>query len=251
MPDLRPRPLAWCAGCDEDVEAVQAWRKGRTIGKYGRQYDYRCRNSLVEPYTRPAAAAIDWTNLGTRIGDRKRPLAAKTISRIEKGLPEYPQRASLLTLNHTGHDGRAMLSEHTPSPPAPARSAKACSSPAATACSSRPAEAGTTPPPTSPSPRSTSTSTPTNPESWASSSAAKHSGFARDCQPSSNDSSMNAAFWPRPSKTRRPPISFPAFAPLAAQGFSNNGCLRLPGALHDHRRSECLNKHRSASRTQQ
>lgn len=31
------------------------------------------------------------------------------------------QSASLLTLNHTGHDGRAMLPEHTPSPPAPAK----------------------------------------------------------------------------------------------------------------------------------
>lgn len=121
MPDLRPRPLAWCAGCGEDVEGIQAWRKGRTIGKYARQYDYRCpntrcRNSLVEPYTRPAAAAIDWTNLGTRIGDRTRPLAAKTIERIQKGLQQYPQRASLLTLNHSGHDGRALAPEHGPLP---------------------------------------------------------------------------------------------------------------------------------------
>ncbi|MER6523458.1 hypothetical protein ABT246_42600 [Streptomyces sp. NPDC001553] len=31
MPDLSPRPLAWCAGCGEDVEGVQTWRKGRTL----------------------------------------------------------------------------------------------------------------------------------------------------------------------------------------------------------------------------
>ncbi|MGW2680907.1 DNA cytosine methyltransferase [Streptomyces sp. NPDC001436] len=121
LPDLRPRPLAWCPTCDEDVRAVQAWRKNRTIGKYRQQYDYRCpntkcRNSLIEPYTRPAAEAIDWTNLGKRIGDRTRPLAANTIGRIEKGLAEYPQRASLLTLNHSGHDGRAMLPEQGPLP---------------------------------------------------------------------------------------------------------------------------------------
>ncbi|MGC5401712.1 DNA cytosine methyltransferase [Streptomyces sp. DT20] len=121
MPDLRPLPLAWCPGCGEDVQAIQAWRNGRTIGKYRQQYDYRCPNSrcgksVVEPYVRPAADAIDWTNLGTRIGDRTRPLAAKTIGRIEKGLARYPQRTSILTLNHSGHDGRAIAPEQGPLP---------------------------------------------------------------------------------------------------------------------------------------
>ncbi|MFE1824350.1 DNA cytosine methyltransferase [Streptomyces anulatus] len=121
MPDLSPRPQAWCPECDEDVEAVQAWRNGRTVGKYRQQYDYRCPNTrcgkrVVEPYVRPAADAIDWTNLGKRIGDRTRPLAANTIARIGKGLAQYPQRASLLTLNHSGHDGRAIAPEQGPLP---------------------------------------------------------------------------------------------------------------------------------------
>lgn len=37
----------------------------------------------------PAAAAIDWTNPGQRIGDRAKPLAAKTMARIEAGLRRY------------------------------------------------------------------------------------------------------------------------------------------------------------------
>ncbi|MYV55041.1 DNA cytosine methyltransferase [Streptomyces sp. SID3212] len=121
LPDLCPRPLAWCPECGQDVQAVQSWRNGRTIGKYRQQYDYRCPRTrcgkrVVEPYVRPAADAIDWTNLGRRIGDRPRPLAANTISRIEKGLARYPQRASLLTLNHSGHDGRALAPEEGPLP---------------------------------------------------------------------------------------------------------------------------------------
>lgn len=96
VPDVRPRPAAWCAPCGEVVHAVQAWksrgRKGPArVGKYGQQYVYRCPNqscgyTQVEPYVLPAAAAIDWSNIGTRIGDRDRPLAPATIRRIEAGL---------------------------------------------------------------------------------------------------------------------------------------------------------------------
>ncbi|MFG2234888.1 DNA cytosine methyltransferase [Streptomyces sp. NPDC048723] len=121
LPDVRPRPLAWCPVCEVDIEAVQVWRRGRSIGKYRRQYDFRCpqakcRNSKVEPYTRPAAAAIDFSNLGRRIGDRTRPLAANTTRRIEAGLAQHPQRASLVTLNHSGHDGRSQLPGEAPLP---------------------------------------------------------------------------------------------------------------------------------------
>ena len=61
------------------------------IGKYRQQYVYRCpspacRHAIVEPYVLPAAAAIDWSDLGQRIGDRKRPLAAATMRRIRAGL---------------------------------------------------------------------------------------------------------------------------------------------------------------------
>ncbi|HEY9354657.1 MAG TPA: DNA cytosine methyltransferase [Nocardioides sp.] len=97
LPDVEPRPLAWCETCDLDVNAVQAWKKtGRRIGKYRQQYVYRCprvecRHAVVEPYVLPAAAAIDWSDLGTRVGDRARPLAAKTRARIAAGLEMFAQ----------------------------------------------------------------------------------------------------------------------------------------------------------------
>lgn len=97
-PNLTPRPPAWCFECDEQVRAMQAWRNPRRpkIGKYRQQYDYRCpnvrcRNTLVEPYVLPAAAAIDWTNPGTRIGDRRRPLAENTMRRIRAGLEMFAE----------------------------------------------------------------------------------------------------------------------------------------------------------------
>ncbi|MBO0871780.1 MAG: DNA cytosine methyltransferase, partial [Pseudonocardia sp.] len=94
LPDVDPRPLAYCAVCDEVVHAIQSWKRPerRRIGKYGQQYVYRCpnggkcRHQIVEPFVLPAAAAIDWSDLGYRIGDRPRPLAASTRRRIEVGL---------------------------------------------------------------------------------------------------------------------------------------------------------------------
>lgn len=91
-PNVDPRPLAPCPSCSRDVAAVQAWKKeGRRIGKYRQQYvyvcpDVACRGTIVEPYVVPAAAAIDWSNLGTRIGDRAKPLADATMRRIQRGL---------------------------------------------------------------------------------------------------------------------------------------------------------------------
>lgn len=96
-PDVEPRPLAWCEECGQRVRARQVWRKQRVrkVGKYRRQYDYRCpnrtcRHALVEPYVLPAAAAIDWTDPGVRIGDRPDhglpPLRPNTLRRIQTGL---------------------------------------------------------------------------------------------------------------------------------------------------------------------
>jgi len=126
-PDLELRPRAWCVPCGADVDAVQTWRNGRWVGKYKQQYDYRCpnttcRRALVEPYVRPAADIIDWGNLGTRIADRKRTaakpegLAPKTMARIRAGLAAYPLDPSLITVNHGGHDGRAVGVDDAPLP---------------------------------------------------------------------------------------------------------------------------------------
>lgn len=93
-PYLEPRPMAWCEECGTDVAAMQSWKAGRRWGRYRAQYIYRCpnvscRNSVVEPYVLPAAAAIDWSLLGQRIGDRAKPLSEKTLDRIRAGLARY------------------------------------------------------------------------------------------------------------------------------------------------------------------
>ncbi|HEX3963445.1 MAG TPA: DNA cytosine methyltransferase [Trebonia sp.] len=49
----------------------------------------KCRNAIVEPPALPAASAIDWTDLGTRIGDRARPMREATRARIAAGLARY------------------------------------------------------------------------------------------------------------------------------------------------------------------
>lgn len=89
------RPRAWCPTCDQWVQAVQSFKQpGRDMGRYRQQYVYRCpqtkcRNSIIEPETLPAAVAIDWTMSGQRIGDRAKPLAPKTLARIQAGLDKF------------------------------------------------------------------------------------------------------------------------------------------------------------------
>ncbi|MGW2594823.1 DNA cytosine methyltransferase [Streptomyces sp. NPDC001515] len=126
LPDVEPRPPAWCPVCEETVEAFQSWKKPgvRHLGKYGQQYVYRCpngtrcRHTIVEPYVRPAASIIDWSNLGVRIGDRPehglRPLAANTVKRIRAGLSQLGDQRMVLTVNHGGHDGRAYVADTAP-----------------------------------------------------------------------------------------------------------------------------------------
>lgn len=85
------RPKAWCPKCCEVVESQQAWKPGRTVGRYRAQYVYvdpAC-GTTVEPAWLPAAAAIDWSIQGERIGDRKKQLEAKTRKRIAAGIRRY------------------------------------------------------------------------------------------------------------------------------------------------------------------
>ncbi|MFE7276857.1 DNA cytosine methyltransferase, partial [Streptomyces sp. NPDC057623] len=90
-PNLAPRPLAYCMACGSDVKARQSWRDPKVkVGKYREQYDYRCPSTscghaLVEPYVRPASDIIMWDDIGTRIGDRDKPLVENTMQRIEAG----------------------------------------------------------------------------------------------------------------------------------------------------------------------
>lgn len=123
-PDLEVRPLAWCTGCEEDVDAIQSWRNGRTIGRYRQQYDYRCpnrtcRHQIVEPYVRPAADVIDWSDLGTRIGDRAQArlprLADNTLRKIKLGLAKHRVPA-IVTINHGDESGRSFPAHAAPLP---------------------------------------------------------------------------------------------------------------------------------------
>lgn len=106
-PDFdRLRPKAYCPSCDEVISAVQSWKKPTPWGRYRAQYVWRCprvscRNSVVEPGWLPAASIIDWSDLGTRIGDRDRPLAEKTMRRIQAGIDRYwSHLADPLIVNH-------------------------------------------------------------------------------------------------------------------------------------------------------
>lgn len=121
LPDLRPRPLAWCPTCDEVNHAVQSWKRPerRPIGKYRQQYVYRCPNtacrmSIVEPFVRPASTAIDWADLGERIGDRSKPLAAATMRRIQAGIDQFGS-PTMVSVNHDD-GGRAYPAHGAPMP---------------------------------------------------------------------------------------------------------------------------------------
>ena len=111
-PDLDYRPVAYCISdvCGgRHVEAVQTWKRRTKAwpldqwGKYGQQYDYRCPEcaALVDPLSWPAYTAIDWSDLGTPIAERTRPLAAKTIERIRRGLAKYVHHPAFTLSNIT------------------------------------------------------------------------------------------------------------------------------------------------------
>jgi DNA (cytosine-5)-methyltransferase 1 len=95
-PDLDrwTRSIAHCASCDRTGPAIQAWKNPKTrFGKYGHrnQYLYRCasttcRNAEVVPNIRPAADAIDLTNIGTPIGEPGDRLEVETVEKIRAEL---------------------------------------------------------------------------------------------------------------------------------------------------------------------
>lgn len=96
MPDFVrvTSPAAVCAECGQ-VRARQVFKRPeRAWGRYRAQYVFRCpnmkcRNAVVVPSFRPAAEIIDWTHRGQRIGDRAKPLADKTLARIQAGIERY------------------------------------------------------------------------------------------------------------------------------------------------------------------
>jgi DNA (cytosine-5)-methyltransferase 1 len=95
--------VAPCARCG-DVEALQTWRVGRAVGKYGlrNQYWYTCPTcrALVTPYYYCALNAIDFSIPATRIGDRAEPLKPKTLARVRYGFERYGKRPLQVTTNN-------------------------------------------------------------------------------------------------------------------------------------------------------
>lgn len=100
-PDLDHRPPSWCSLCDRVVESVWTWKTGvppTGSVRYGKQYEYRCpscRGVVVPPMT-PSLAALDLRDLGTRIGDRKKPLAAATMARAERCRQRFAEFPAVL-----------------------------------------------------------------------------------------------------------------------------------------------------------
>ncbi len=100
-PDLDHRPLSWCGNCDEVLPAVWTWKTGippTGSVRYGKQYNYRCprcRREVVPPMA-ASVNALDLTNLGTRIGDRTRPLAPATMARAERCRQRFAEFPAIL-----------------------------------------------------------------------------------------------------------------------------------------------------------
>ena len=99
-PNLRHHVNAWCPRCAQVVEARQVFRHRTPAwplaewGKLGIQYDYRCSHchQVAHIAYRPASTVIDWSDLGARIGDRDKPLAASTLARIQRGIDAHDGR---------------------------------------------------------------------------------------------------------------------------------------------------------------
>ncbi|MGK5677631.1 DNA cytosine methyltransferase [Actinoplanes sp. URMC 104] len=130
-PDVEPRPIARCFTCEQDVNGVQTWlpkMQGRKhkVGRYRRnpnssygQYWYSCPNkgcgNRVEPYVAPAASIIDWSDLGTRIGDlprtKQKPegLAPKTMARIRAGIEKFGWQALTAAVAGNTHERAGAL----------------------------------------------------------------------------------------------------------------------------------------------
>lgn len=91
-PDLDYKPVSHCGKCEKDVYAIQCWKKpDAKYGKYRKQYLYCCPtcSTVIEPYYYAAFNCIDWSDIGTRIGDRPKPLSDNTQRRALLGLDKY------------------------------------------------------------------------------------------------------------------------------------------------------------------
>lgn len=108
-PDLEYKPKAYCQCCGKDVDAIQSWKNpAKQFGKYRQQYVYRCPvdGSIVEPYYYAAFNCIDWSDIGTKIGNRSKPLSENTIRRIKHGLDKYGDQRLMISNYSPGYSAR-------------------------------------------------------------------------------------------------------------------------------------------------
>jgi DNA (cytosine-5)-methyltransferase 1 len=100
-PDLDHRPMSWCDRCQEVIPAVWSWKTGippTGAVRYSKQYNYRCprcRDEVIPPMA-PSINCLDLTDLGTRIGDRTKPLAPATMARAERCRQRFPEFPAIL-----------------------------------------------------------------------------------------------------------------------------------------------------------
>lgn len=98
-PNLEFTPKAYCPRCEKDIHAAQTWKDGgRKFGKYNRSYYYACPKdgAVVKPYYFAAMNIIDWSNIGEKVYDRRKPLKPNTIARIEYGLERFTDEPFLV-----------------------------------------------------------------------------------------------------------------------------------------------------------
>jgi len=102
-PALDFTPVAHCPRCGKDIHAIQTWKRPDVrFGKYKQQYVYCCPHdgSIVEPYYYASFNCIDWSDPGTRIGDRDKPLAPNSVTRIQYGIDKYGDKP-MIVVNFT------------------------------------------------------------------------------------------------------------------------------------------------------
>lgn len=116
-------PPAWCPEHGR-VEAIKMFRGTKRWGRFKSQYVFRCphttcRGREIVPDWMPASSIIDWDDLGQRIGDRPRPLAEKTMKRIQAGIDRYWSGSEidpLVVNNVSGSDSTRSTSVHDVAP---------------------------------------------------------------------------------------------------------------------------------------
>lgn len=88
--------------CEAQVHAIQSGKRDQgerpRAGKYGQQFVYACPvcATRAEPYVLPAAAILDWDDLGPTLAERSVPLVPNTIRRIEFGRQLATARADVV-----------------------------------------------------------------------------------------------------------------------------------------------------------